>query len=68
MPNSHPAADSPSSKLTPEASGERKNKWQTQFDAQAPPKCEMCDAEVKDMEARRAQYGIFSLLTRSPYL
>jgi hypothetical protein len=59
MSNSHPvtntAADSPSSKLTPEASGERKKKWQTQFDAQAPPKCEMCDAEVKDMEARRTQ-------------
>ncbi|PMD34846.1 hypothetical protein L207DRAFT_570477 [Hyaloscypha variabilis F] len=50
MSSSHPASQ-PSK---PDAQNEKKKKLYTKYDAEAPPRCEMCDVELPDMVARRA--------------
>ncbi|PMD26289.1 hypothetical protein NA56DRAFT_685389 [Hyaloscypha hepaticicola] len=52
MSSSKTTANSPSGEIAPKPSEE--SPFQTKYDAEAPPRCEMCDVELPDMAARRA--------------
>jgi hypothetical protein len=51
--SSSKAANSASGEIAPKPS--EGNPFQTKYDAEAPPRCEMCDVDLPDMAARKAQ-------------